>query len=43
MASRKLKVEGGYGTIGQQTEKRLHPGSKGADTNTHRQEEISEQ
>jgi hypothetical protein len=43
VASRKLQAGGGYGTIGQQTE-RLQPGSKGrALLNTHRQEEISEQ
>jgi len=32
VASRKLRAGGGYGTIGQQTE-RLQPGSKGAGTN----------
>ncbi len=36
VAPRKLQAGGGYGTIGQQTE-RLQPGSKGAGTIKHTQ------
>ncbi len=36
VASRKLQAGGGYGTIGQQTE-RLQPGSNGAATIKHTQ------
>jgi hypothetical protein len=43
VAYRKLQAGGGYGTIGQQTE-RLQPAARGrALLNIHRQEEISEQ